>query len=82
MSQMVPVTQAKAVLTRLVLDAEEENVVLTRHGRAACVMVGVDRWNALMEQLDDMEDRLSLYAHDPDEPTVSLHKLIAEMGLV
>ncbi|HET7476343.1 MAG TPA: type II toxin-antitoxin system Phd/YefM family antitoxin [Dermatophilaceae bacterium] len=81
MSQMVPVTEAKARLTGLMRIAQDENVVLMRHGRPACVMVGVDRWDALMEQLDDLEDRLSIYAHDPPEPTVGLDKLVAEMGL-
>lgn len=79
MTKMVPVSEAKARLTELVRDSNDSDVVFTRHGRAAAVMMSVDRHAALMEQLDDLEDRLSV--HEREGVTISIEKLGAELGL-
>lgn len=78
MAHFVPVSQAKAHLTELVRNSSDEDVVLTRHGRPAAVILSVERHAALMEQLDDLEDRLAV--HEAPGVTMSFEKLEAELA--
>jgi prevent-host-death family protein len=79
MTQLVPVSEAKAKLTALVRDSEAENVVIMNHGRPAAVLLGARRYDELMERLDDLEDRLSV--HEAEGVTIDRDKLMAELGL-
>lgn len=82
MAEFVPVSEAKARLTDLVRRSEGEDVVLTRHGRPAAVLMSTERHARLMEQLDDLEDQLSAYESERDDDVaVPWEKLRAELGL-
>jgi len=81
---IVPVSEAKARLAELVRAAQDEDVVILRHGRPAAVIVGVDRLEAIIEELEEARDRV---AHDearntPDDMFVPLDKVKAEFGLL
>jgi len=78
MAKMVPVSEGKARLTELVRESLDEDVVFTRHGRAAAVMMSVERHTDLMELLDDLEDRLSVF--EASGVTIASEKLKAELG--
>lgn len=78
---MVGVSEAKGRLTELVRDAQDEDVLLTRHGRPAAVIMSADRYEALMDEIEDLQDRLSIH-ESRDEPTVDWNKLKAELGLM
>lgn len=80
MAEFVPLHEAKARLTALVKKAESgDDVVLTRHGRPVAVVMSVEQHAALMEQLDELEDRLAV--HESDDVGISAEKLWAELGL-
>ncbi len=80
---LVTVTEAKARLGELLREAAEEDVVVVRHGHAAAVLVGAERYDALLEELEDLKDRLSVYESAATEPSlrVGLDKMAAELGL-
>jgi antitoxin StbD len=81
MAEFVPISEAKARLSELAHTSEHEDVVLMRHGRAAAVIMSVDRHAELIEQLEDLEDRLSVYEARDDDVAVPWEKLKAELGL-
>lgn len=64
MTHMVPITEAKVRLSELVRDASDEEVLLLRHGRPVAVIVSADRYEALLEDIEDLRDRLSIYERE------------------
>jgi PHD/YefM family antitoxin component YafN of YafNO toxin-antitoxin module len=55
-------------------------VLLTRQGRAAAVLVDPEKWNALLDLVEDLEDRLhasevKLQIAHGETDTVLLHEL-------
>jgi prevent-host-death family protein len=82
-TMLVTVTEAKARLGELLREAAEEDVVVVRHGHAAAVLVGAERYDALLEELEDLKDRLSVYESVGTEPSlrVGFDKMAAELGL-
>ncbi len=79
MSKLVPVSEARARLSELVRDSEVEDVILTNHGRPASVMIAAERYESLLEEIEELKDRLSIHEHDG--VTVSLDKMAAEFGI-
>jgi antitoxin StbD len=77
MAEFASITDAKAKLPELVRRAAEEDVVLLRHSHPAAVLMSVARHAALMEHLDDLEDRLAVYESE-GEPVTGLGALEAE----
>ncbi len=75
----VPVSEAKGRLSELVRAAETADVLVMCRGRPAAVIIGTDRYQALLDHIDDLEDRLSV--HEREGLTVELDKLGAELGL-
>lgn len=80
---LVTVTEAKARLGELLREAGEEDVVVVRHGHPAAVLVGADRYDALLEELEDLKDRLSVHESARSEPTlrIGFDNMAAELGL-
>ncbi len=80
---LVPVSEAKARLSELVRDAQDEDVVLMRHGRPAAVLIGIDRLESLIEELEEARDRIALDEANktPDDMFIPLDKIKAEFGL-
>jgi len=80
---LVTVTEAKARLGELLREAAEDDVVVVRHGHPAAVIVGADRYDALLEELEDLKDRLSVYESTRSEPSlrIGFDKMAAELGL-
>lgn len=77
-TRFVPVSEAKGRLSEIVRTAEDHDVTLMRHGRPAAVVISPGRLEALLEQLEDAEDRLSL--HEREGVTVDFDKLMVELG--
>lgn len=78
-SRLVPISEARAHLSRLVRDAANDDVVLMNHGRPAAILISAERYESLLEELEDMRDRLSV--HEREHVTMPLDKLSAELGL-
>jgi prevent-host-death family protein len=74
------VTAAKARLAGLIRDADVDDVVIVRHGDPVAVLISARRHEALMEEVEDLRDQLSVYTAR-DEPTISAAKVKAELGL-
>ena len=69
--------------TEDVIDAvrhKGDTVYVTQLDRPIAVLVDYDRYEQLLEQLQDLSDQLSLEAAD-DEPTRPYSDFAAEMGL-
>ena len=58
MALTVPLTEAKARLPQLIRELEElgEQVVITRSGRPAGILLGIDEYEGLLETLDILAD--------------------------
>jgi len=61
MIKMVPISEAKGRLSEIVRDSESDDVLLLRHGRPTAVVMSTARFEALMERMEDMDDRLAVY---------------------
>jgi prevent-host-death family protein len=79
MDRIVPLTDAKNHLSGLVRESAERDVVLLRHGRPAAVLIGAERYEALIEGYEDALDRLSVH-ETADEPTVPLSEIDAAVA--
>jgi antitoxin StbD len=81
---LVPVSEAKARLAELIREAADEDVILMRHGHPAAVIIGVERLDALIEELEDARDRIALIEarETPDDMFIPLDKIKAEFGLL
>jgi prevent-host-death family protein len=80
---LVPISEAKGRLSELVRTAEDEDVVLLRHGRPAGVLISTRRLEALFETIEDLEDRLAAHeASDmPEDMWIPWEKVKVELGL-
>ncbi len=79
MSVLVPITKARAKLSELVRRSHDEDIILMNHATPAAVIVSADRYNALLEEMEDLKDRLSV--HERTGVTIPAEKLLAEQGL-
>lgn len=79
----IRLTEAKARLHELIRKSEHEEVVLLRHGRPAVVMISPKRLESLIDELEDLEDRLSAYESReiPKEQWIPLEKVKIELSL-
>ncbi|MGH3328794.1 MAG: type II toxin-antitoxin system prevent-host-death family antitoxin [Streptomycetales bacterium] len=55
---------AKGRLSELVKTSSEQDVLLMRHGRPAAVVTSAERHDALLEEIDDLKDRLSIHERE------------------
>lgn len=79
--KLVPVTEAKAKLTALVHDAENEDIALLRHGKPAAVLISNARYEELMEQLEDLEDAQAVAEfRRGGEPTMEAGEFFAKLN--
>lgn len=76
---MIPISKAKARLSELVRRASDEDVWLMNHSTPAAVLISVERYDDLLEELEDLRDRISV--HERSGVTISADKLMAELGL-
>ncbi len=78
------ITDAKAKLPEIVRRSADHDVTLLRHGRPLAVVIGLARYEALLERMEDLDDRLSVYESRAAEPDlrISHDKVKSELGLV
>ncbi len=79
MSNLVPISEARAQLSKLVRRAADEDVVLMNHGRPAGILISPQRYDSLLDELEDLRDRLSV--HDREGVAMPLSKLAVELGI-
>ena len=78
---IVPITEAKAKLPELVRLAGDNVVtVLLRHGHPAALLIGVDHYDALLEEIEDLKDRLSVYqAREHPDDVIDWDRAVVEL---
>ncbi len=83
MINMIPLTEAKARLAEVVRDCEDGDVVILRHGHPVAIVVAYDRYEAQIEEIEDLRDRISVYESEASSPDlrIPLDKALAEPGL-
>lgn len=79
MQRIIPISEAKARLAEIVRDSDSDDIVLMKHGHPAAVVVSYARHEALLDQIEDLTDRLSI--HERDGLIMEYAKLSAELGL-
>ncbi|GAB93689.1 type II toxin-antitoxin system Phd/YefM family antitoxin [Gordonia rhizosphera] len=74
------IREAKAKLSEIVRDAEDQPVTISNHGKRAAIVLSPERYDGLLEEIEDLRDRLAVH-ESRDEPTMPFDKLVAELGL-
>lgn len=82
--KVIPLTEARARLLELVRDAESEDILIARHGRPVAVLTTPDHLESLRDQIEELEDQLSVYQARENDPgmRIPLDKVKAELGMV
>jgi len=80
MPTIVPISDAKPRLAALIDLSDTEDIILTRRGRAAAVLVSAERYSALLDRLEDAEDSLAVL-RSAGEETVPAAQVYADLGL-
>lgn len=78
-ARRVPISEARAQLSSLVKKAEDHDIILMNHGRPAAVLMSPDHYRALLDELDELQDRLAV--QESDGPAVPFGHLLAELDL-
>jgi len=80
---LVTVTEAKARLGELLRQSTEEDAVVVRHGHPAAVLVGAERSDALLEEVEDLKDHLSVHESAQSEAglRIGFDKMAVELGV-
>ncbi|QDP44153.1 RelB-like antitoxin [Gordonia phage JuJu] len=74
------IREAKAKLSEVIRDAQDEPAVISNHGKPAAFVLSPERYEGLIEEIEDLRDRLAVH-ESRGEPTMSFDKLVAELGL-
>ncbi|MDR1431553.1 MAG: type II toxin-antitoxin system Phd/YefM family antitoxin [Propionibacteriaceae bacterium] len=77
---IVPISEAKPRLAALIDKSETEDVILTRRGRAAAVLISADRYSDLLDRVEDLEDSIAA-AQAQDEPASPAEEVFTRLGL-
>lgn len=51
----IPISDLRARQNEILEELSQGPVILTQHGRAAAVLISPERWNRLIEELDDLK---------------------------
>ncbi|CQD07376.1 Phd_YefM [Mycobacterium europaeum] len=76
---LIPITKARAHLSEVVRRSRDEDVVVLNHSTPAAVVVSAERYEAILEEIEDLRDRLSV--HERSGVTASADKLSADLGI-
>ncbi|MEZ0357795.1 type II toxin-antitoxin system Phd/YefM family antitoxin [Mycobacterium sp. SA01] len=76
--RMVPVSEARANLSALIKRAADGDLFLMNHGRPAAVLMSPEHYQSLLEELDDLQDRLAVW-ENADAPAVPFEHVLAEL---
>lgn len=82
--ELVSLTEARVRLHELIKELDEKNVLLLRHGKPVAVMVAYGTFEAMLERVEDLEDRLAVHEAEAEGPDLNVpwEKVKAEAGLL
>lgn len=76
---MIPISKARARLSELVRVSSDDDVVLMNYSAPAAVLTSAERYEAILEEIEDLKDQLSVY--ERTGVTVLADELMAELGI-
>jgi antitoxin StbD len=79
MSKLVAIGEARTRLSQLARDVGDHHIVLMNNCRPAAILVSPQRYSTLVEEIEDLRDRLSV--HEREHATVLFSALVAELGI-
>lgn len=84
MDNLVPLTEAKNRLHEIIRRAQDENMIVLRHGRPVAVIVAPDAYETLLEEIEDLKDRLSVAEArlEGSDLNIPIEKVRVELGLL
>jgi PHD/YefM family antitoxin component YafN of YafNO toxin-antitoxin module len=82
--ELVTVSDAKVKLAEVIRELDERRALLLRHGKPVAAMLAYDDYVSLLEKIDDLEDRLSIFEAREDgvDLRVGWEKVQAQAGLL
>lgn len=79
--RLVPISEARAQLSAVIKRAADHDIFLMNHGKPAAVLMSPEHYQALLDELDNLQDRLALLELDDTSPGVPLDHVLADLGL-
>lgn len=70
MERTVPISEARTHLTPLLEEAREHEVYLIKHSKPVGVLLDAEKYERLLDHIEDLEDRLAMHEREGD--TISL----------
>lgn len=82
--ELVPLSEARVRFHELIRKLPEKNALLLRHGRPVAIMLHPPAYEALLERVEDLEDRLAVCESqgEPAHMRIPWEKVKAETGLL
>ncbi|WP_297625183.1 type II toxin-antitoxin system prevent-host-death family antitoxin [Nocardia sp.] len=74
---MVPFGEARSSLTQQIEVSSERDVIILRNSQPAAVLISYERYEALLDHIEDLEDRLSIVEREDD--TVSFSEALGDL---
>ncbi len=65
MDRVVSITEARATLPDLLVEATQREVFILRHNKPVGVLLNPAKYEALLDRLEDLEDSLAVVTADP-----------------
>ncbi len=67
MDRVVSITEARATLPDLLVEAMQREVFILRHNKPVGVLLDPAKYEALLDRLEDLEDSLAVATADPGD---------------
>lgn len=82
--ELVTMSEARTKLHKIIRQLPHRNVLLLKHGRPVATIMDADAYQALLEQVEDLKDRLAVFEslRERDDMRVAWGKVEAEHGLL
>ena len=81
---LVTMSEARKKLHEIIRLLPHRNVLLLKHGRPVATIVDANEYQGLLEQMEDLKDRLAVFEsmHEAEDMRVPWGKVEAEHGLL
>lgn len=76
----LPISEARANLSAVIKQAADHDMIIMNHGRPAAILMSPEHYQALLDELDDLQDRLAVH-ENAGAPAVPLANVLAELDL-
>jgi PHD/YefM family antitoxin component YafN of YafNO toxin-antitoxin module len=82
--KLIPLSEVRLRLSEIIRKLPSQSVLVLRHGRPVAKLIHLDAYEHLLDRLEELEDRLSVYEaeQEPVDMRRSWDKVKAEAGLL